>query len=233
MAASSALSGFSITLQRGITGTPDLEYRTIAELVRITGFGLSRDVIEATHLYSDDGWKEFIYAVKVAAEFSCELNFLPTYDSHKTDLIAGVTETNANAYSTWRLLLPDYGATTATFTSSGSAITISSHGKKTGQSMTFTTSGALASGLSTGKVYWMKYATANAFSVHTNPVDAYTGSNAVATGGAGTGTHTARFPSQFSFTGACREFRLNDIDANGKLTGTATFNVTGALTTPA
>lgn len=229
MAATGAFSGYSTTLQGGDASSPT-EWLAISEVVRFTGIGLQRDTFEATNLTSPEGWKEFAYAMKTINSFGCEVNFLPTNTSQKA-LITDTTDTDALGFRTWRLVLPDYGAVTKTYTSSGTTFTSTSHGFETGQSITFTTTGTLPSGVSLGRVYWIKRATANAFQLHASPEEAYAASGAINGGTGGSGTHTANGTSLWTFTAACTEFRVGDIDPNGRLNATLQFTARGALTT--
>ncbi|MDK1103953.1 MAG: phage tail tube protein [Actinomycetota bacterium] len=69
MAASNATPGYGAVLKRGAT--------TIAEVVSITGPGVSRDTIEKTHLTSDGMAREFIPGLIDGGDVTVELNFLP------------------------------------------------------------------------------------------------------------------------------------------------------------
>jgi len=99
MAATTAVSGYGITFKKASTA--------IAELTRVSGVGINRDTIEATHLTSDSGWKEFIYGMKEGGVITVEGNFLPTAASQKaiiTDVIAGTSATYTTTLadtSTW------------------------------------------------------------------------------------------------------------------------------------
>jgi predicted secreted protein len=59
------------------SGEP-LTYTPVAEVVSITPPGMSRDAIEATHLKSPGGWKEFIAGMKDGGEASFTLNWAPS-----------------------------------------------------------------------------------------------------------------------------------------------------------
>ena len=59
------------------SGDP-LTYTPVAEVVSITPPGMSRDAIEATHLKSPGGWKEFIAGMKDGGEASFTLNLAPS-----------------------------------------------------------------------------------------------------------------------------------------------------------
>ena len=99
MAASGAVSGYGITFKKAST--------VIAEVVRISGVGINRETIEATHLSSDNEWKEFIFGLLEGTDVSIELNFLPTNATQKaiiTDIVAGTSATYTTTLvdtSTW------------------------------------------------------------------------------------------------------------------------------------
>lgn len=109
MSATSATSGYNVTLAKGGTGTSGT---AIAEVVGITGPGYSRNWIDATHLTSDSQAKEFVAGLIDGGEVSVDLNFLPANTTHKlitTDLVDG----SKDAYAiTWN----DASTTTWSFT---------------------------------------------------------------------------------------------------------------------
>lgn len=228
MPASSAKSGYGTTLQVGNGASPEA-FTAIAEVFRITGIGVNRETIEVSHLLSDDEFKEFVYGMAMTANFSCEVNFLPLDDTQE-GLIDDVQDTGANAYKTYRLAIPDYGAVTATATVSGSTWTATAHGYLTGQPLRLTTTGTLPTGFVLGKTYWLNRASANTFTLHLTPAAAAAGSGAVSASDAGTGTHTAGGTSTFTFTAACSGFTVGDVTPNERLTGTVQFSATGATT---
>ncbi len=103
MAASDATIGYGAILKKGSTA--------IAEVVNISGPGLSRDTIEKTHLSSDDNAKEFLGGMVDGGEVTFEINYLPTNTTHKT-LITDLYTTGAATYT---LVLTDSGASEWTF----------------------------------------------------------------------------------------------------------------------
>lgn len=87
MTATAADVGFSATF--GIEGGTPGTYVTVAEIVSITPPGLTREAIDATHLASPDGFKEYI-AGKVTdqTDASIVLNYTA---ANATALIAAFT----------------------------------------------------------------------------------------------------------------------------------------------
>src|SRR5262245_53470402 len=52
-------------------------FTTMGEVTSITMANLTRDAIDATHMESAGGWKEFIPGLKDAGEVKIEMNFDP------------------------------------------------------------------------------------------------------------------------------------------------------------
>jgi hypothetical protein len=53
-------------------------YVEVAEVTSITWPGYSRDAVEATHLNSDDQFREYVPGLMDAGEVTFELNFIPS-----------------------------------------------------------------------------------------------------------------------------------------------------------
>jgi hypothetical protein len=53
-------------------------YVEVAEITSITWPGYARDAVEATHLNSDDQFREFIPGLMDAGEVTLEMNFIPS-----------------------------------------------------------------------------------------------------------------------------------------------------------
>lgn len=51
------------------------DWETVAEVKNVTPPGISRDLPDATHMQSPDGYREFILGLKDGGEISLELNF--------------------------------------------------------------------------------------------------------------------------------------------------------------
>jgi len=60
-------------------GTPD-QFDILAEVVSIQPLGMTRDAVEATHLKSPEGWKEFIAGLKDGGEAVIGLNYKPAHN---------------------------------------------------------------------------------------------------------------------------------------------------------
>lgn len=74
-------------------------YTNVAEVTNITPPGWTRETVEATHLNSDDGYKEFIAGLKEGTEATLTINFVPT----AADALLTAFETGAGDY---RIVFP-------------------------------------------------------------------------------------------------------------------------------
>jgi hypothetical protein len=74
MTATAAAIGFSSTFSIMTSGS----YVAVGEVTSITPPGLTRGAIDATHLGSPDGYKEFIAEIAEAGEASITLNLVPS-----------------------------------------------------------------------------------------------------------------------------------------------------------
>jgi hypothetical protein len=62
----------------GIEGATPGTYVSVAEVVSITPPGMTRDKEEATHLLSDDQYKEYVAGLFDTGDASITLNFIPS-----------------------------------------------------------------------------------------------------------------------------------------------------------
>lgn len=83
----------------------------IAEVTNISGPSLARDAVDATHMASDDGWREFIPGLKDAGEVSVEMNYIP---GSSGDAYMRGTFDSQDAVQ-FRITEPNSPATTITF----------------------------------------------------------------------------------------------------------------------
>lgn len=86
-------------------------FTTLAEVTGLSGPGESLELIDATHMESSDGYREFIPSLRDSGEISVDLNFLPADSNQgglRDDLVAG-TKRN------WQLVWTDTGTTTYSF----------------------------------------------------------------------------------------------------------------------
>lgn len=80
-------------------------WTSLAEVVNITGPGMSRELPDATHMQSPGGWREFIGGLKDAGEITVECNHLP--NNATQDASTGVLSFFASGSTKdWRLRFP-------------------------------------------------------------------------------------------------------------------------------
>ena len=71
---SEALAGVGTSFKRG-DGTSSEGFTAIAEIINITGPGLTRDFIDVTNLDSTDGYREFITGFRDSGEVTITANW--------------------------------------------------------------------------------------------------------------------------------------------------------------
>ena len=102
--------GFGVLLKVG-DGASSEAFTAIAELIGLSGPGLSLDTVESTHTESLNAAKEYIAGLKDGGEVSVDLNFLPGNATH-TALIA---DWAARTLRNFEIVWPDTGSTKWSF----------------------------------------------------------------------------------------------------------------------
>jgi len=98
---SNAIAGTGAVLKRSTT--------PIAEVLSITGPGLTRDIIDVTHLGSTGGYREYVSGYRDGGELTFTINFIfEGYNNMKTDF-------DSDSSGSYSVILPDAGNTTLTF----------------------------------------------------------------------------------------------------------------------
>ena len=98
---SNAIAGTGAVLKRGAT--------PIAEVLSITGPGMTRDLIDVTHLGSTGGYREYVSGYRDGGELTFTINFIfEGYNNMKTDF-------DSDSSGSYSVILPDAGNTTLTF----------------------------------------------------------------------------------------------------------------------
>lgn len=105
---------FGTLLKKGDGASPEV-FTTIAEVVSISGPGLSRDAIEITNHSSPSQFKQFLPGLKDGGEITLEINYDPAGATHK-DTDGGLLYELAQgtAASNYQLVFSDTGGTTWT-----------------------------------------------------------------------------------------------------------------------
>ena len=95
MAATEGTSGFGTLLKRGNGADPEV-FTTIAEITGFSGPEPSLETIDATHMESIDGFREYLPSLKDSGEISFDFNFLPGNTNQRalyTDMVDAVRRT--------------------------------------------------------------------------------------------------------------------------------------------
>lgn len=225
MSASSATSGYFSVLQLSDGGgTPT--FTTIAEIYNLGAPSMSRDMVECTHMESDDRYREFVGGLCDAAQVTAELNFVPT-NATQLDLLTNLATVSTSSKRTYRIVLSNKGGS-KTVTASTTTFTASSHGFNTAQPIQFTTSSAIFSGITVGKFYYARRLGTNTFSVHPTCADALANTNAISASG-GSGTQTVWTGTTLTFTADISGL-IPKIPMADRITATATFKLSGRAT---
>jgi len=100
-----ALAAYGTLLKHSKDG--GTTYTTIAEVVSISGPGLSAEAIDVTSHDSPEGWREYVGGLKDGGEVTFDINFIPGNTTHAE--LAG----RIGAYvDTFQLVFPDNTAWT-------------------------------------------------------------------------------------------------------------------------
>lgn len=232
MAASGAHSGYGSVLQLSDNGGTPV-YTSIAEVVEIGGPNLEREMIDVTHMVSDDAAREFLGGLVNGNEVQIKINYIPT-NATQADLLTSIQDTTdagtrlaTDVIRKYRIVLGDTG-TGLTATVSTTTWTTSAHGYNTSQPVRFSTSGVIPTGITAGKLYFAKRLSSTTFSIHPTDADAIAGTNAVSASG-GSGTHTVASGSMFKFDAGVSSIKPTSTIST-QITADVTFKVSGLPT---
>ncbi len=214
-------------LQMSDGDTPAV-FTTIAQITNITGPNVVMDTVDVTTMDSVGGWKEFIAGMLDGGEIGVEA-FLVA-DVTQLEQLARVAETDADErIKPYRIVVPD-DTDTKTATVSGTTWTTATHNWNSAQPVRFTTTGALPVQVIPGRIYFARRLSGTTFSIHATAADAVAGTNAINSGSAGTGTHTAKSGTTFTFNAMTTVFQ-SGAPKDGALSLNLTLKVTGPVTT--
>lgn len=110
MAATVGTSGFGTLFKAGNGATTE-SFSTIAEVKSISGPKISLEMLEATHMESPSGFREWLPSFKDGGEVSLQLNFLPSNSGHK----AITTDMAARTKRNFKIVWPNAAPTTWSF----------------------------------------------------------------------------------------------------------------------
>jgi len=108
------ISSFGTLLQQGDGGTPTEAFTTIAEVLDISGPGLSLGMEDGTHHSSTGGWREQIPTLLDGGQVSFDIQYDPVGATHdaSTGLIKDMEDKTLRNF---QLVFPDSGSTTWSF----------------------------------------------------------------------------------------------------------------------
>lgn len=106
-APSQAISGFGTLYQHNYSGS----FVTVAEVEKIGGPDLERQMIDVTNLGSPGEWEEFIAGLIKTGDMNLQINYLPG-DQTQRNIQAGII---AGGKYQHKMILPDAGLTTISF----------------------------------------------------------------------------------------------------------------------
>lgn len=202
-------------------------FTTIASIVSITGPSISADTIDVTNMDSPGGWKEFIAGLIEGGEIGVEA-FLVADASQLAQFAQATEDTPANRFKTYRIVFPD-DTDSKTATVSTTTWTATAHGWNTVQPVRFFTTGALPAAVIPGRVYFARRLSADTFSIHATPAAALAGTGAISSATGGTGTHSVKSGTKFTFSAMASGFRTSSPNTDAhKLS--FTLKVTGEVT---
>ena len=101
--ATNAAIGHGTLWKRGDGATPTEVFTTVAEVTAISGPGISRDTIDATHMESPDRYREFVGGLRDGGEITVTLN-LNAKGSAFTNALADI---NANVPTNYEMVFAD------------------------------------------------------------------------------------------------------------------------------
>jgi hypothetical protein len=113
MSASTAFVGKGTVLARGDGAGPEV-FTAVAEVRRIDGFEHLRALADATHLSSDNEYRERKPAMKDLSPLTMEVNFLPGTAGQMFDTGIG-DDYEDGTLRNWKVTFPDAGAATLLF----------------------------------------------------------------------------------------------------------------------
>ena len=111
-----AILGKGIQFQVGAGAGPDV-FATVAEVMDISGPGMSRAAIDVTTQDSAGKWREFIKGLKDPGEVTFDIKYVPTAATHKNaaqGLLAELDD-DSTTLRNFKLIFPDSGSTTWSF----------------------------------------------------------------------------------------------------------------------
>lgn len=99
---SAARPGYSTILKKGNGGSPESFSDYGLEITNIDGIGFSREAIDATHLQSAGGYREFIPGLKTQTPITVEIQWVASGTGALQTLLEA-----SSPLGNWQVLFPD------------------------------------------------------------------------------------------------------------------------------
>ncbi len=99
---SAARIGYSTILKKGDGGSPETFSDYGFEILSIDGIGFTREAIDATHMQSANGYREFVPGLKTQSPISLEVHWIAA----NTGAIQTLVEASSPG-GNWQVLFPD------------------------------------------------------------------------------------------------------------------------------
>ncbi len=116
MSSTTATDTFGVLLKRGDGASPE-SFTALFEMFDLDPPGFDRNFHDATHHESPRGVQEWIAGLRLAPQFTCQVNWIPDNASMSwLDATRGIIYDQVNAIlHNYQIAFPDAGATVATF----------------------------------------------------------------------------------------------------------------------
>lgn len=95
--------GHGTVFQRSSDGTSGGSFSAVAEVMSISGPGISRDAVDVTDFDSTDRFREFVGGLKNAGEVSMDIGF----DPDSTDVTNFLADINTDTSGYYKIVFPD------------------------------------------------------------------------------------------------------------------------------
>jgi len=105
--ASAARIGYNTILKKGDGGSPEAFTDYGWEITSLDGIGFSREAIDATHLQSASGYREFVAGLKTMSPISVEIQWVASNTGALQTLIEATSP-----LGNWQALFPDNSTVT-------------------------------------------------------------------------------------------------------------------------
>src|SRR5690349_8568395 len=132
--ASAATIAYGAILKKGDGASPEVFTDYGLEVTGINGVGFSRDAVDATHMQSSNGYREYIGGLKTNKPVTVEINWLPAGVGAIQTLLEG-------AQGNWRIQFADNSSVTFTALITDYAIGNLTPDGKQSATLVFTASG--------------------------------------------------------------------------------------------